>query len=446
MLVFFGFILLIIFGLFLTFIFAPEMYPLERLGSSFILGLGILAFLMFFGSWAGFKLNLVNIILAQTILIMVLLPFVRKKIIAFFSNLKNSLSLKDFSVMEKIIVFAFFILLGYGLINTLYWPVSAWDALTLYDFRAKIFASTGSITTLSPYYYNYPLLTSLAHAWVYLLGGENPKFIYTMFYLSFILIFCYSLKKAGTPRTICLIFTLFLAIERNIFHQSMVAYTNFPYTVYFVTGIIYLYFGMIKGELGNLTLAALMIGLSTWIRGKEPFWMAPLGILIIYSLYKRKFLAPIWFFLIFFAFRQPWQIFKSRMVVYNPSVATQMVSGIPVLATKVDLNVAKEILFFLYQNVISSWRPVLYLFLIVFFLGLKSLRREKSTLFLVLIVANFLFLVLGTFFFAMTTPLEWREIPGSAVRMAMFFIPLLIFYIASTRTIKKLFVNKIKKK
>ena len=105
--------------------------------------------------------------------------------------------------------------------------------------------------------------------------------------------------------------------------------------------------------------------------------------------------------------------------------------GSSVSKLPVDLGRMAEVVNYIYENVIFSWYPVLLLFLLCILLNLKRLWIEKSSLFLLVIFLYFGMLFFGTYAYTYG-PTSWRAIPDSARRMAMFFMPLMIYYVGLT--------------
>lgn len=439
MLVFLGILLTVLFGLLVSLVISVKIHPLERLGLSYVLGLGLLTFLMFLGYVVGLKFTLTNTTVILLVSIIFLLILTRNSIKSFFRELKALKKFPSFSLSEKLIIFVLVGLFIYSFVLSLYWPVADWDALALYDFRAKIFVDTGAMVEgiRRGYFFGYPLLSSLADAWIYFLGGNNPKFIYSLFFFTFILMFYGATRRIGARRT-ALLSTLLLATTSSIFSHSTMVYTNLPYTVYLVMGTVYLYFWLIKKETGYLFLSALMIGLSTWTRSTEPFWLTTLVIVVLYSLVRKKPTQLLLYLLIFFSIQQPWKIYESQMAGKAFSTTSQISVGLSTVLTGIDFDRIRQVLEYIYQNVISFWYPILLLFLAVIFLQIKNFFRQQNLIFLIMIIINFLFLLVGTYIFSFS-PFQWKEIPGSAARMSMFFIPLFIFYVASSKTTTTLF-------
>ena len=185
------FILLITFGigLPLTLLIAPKHNIIGRLGLSYLLGIGIFTLLMFATNLLGLKLTFANNILIFLFAATSLIFFGRMRLKGYWKDFKKSFKSFHPGLTEKVTIGAIGYFIVSSFANTFYWPVYIWDALTLYDFRGHLFAQTGfiqnTITSLnSGYYFSYPLFTSLSHTIVYLSGGANSQFIYSLFYLS----------------------------------------------------------------------------------------------------------------------------------------------------------------------------------------------------------------------------------------------------------------------
>ena len=182
MIVISGLLLTLFFGILLSFLVVPTFKPLERIGISYVLGLGVQTFLMFLIYLVVGNYSLFNTLSILIVGNFILLLFSRKRLESFFKDLKSNFTLNNFTLFQKIILglIAFFVL--FSLICTLYWPVSSWDSLVLYDWRAKLFVATGGMEEgiRRGYFFGVPLMTSLAHTWIYFLGGNQPEIIYTL--------------------------------------------------------------------------------------------------------------------------------------------------------------------------------------------------------------------------------------------------------------------------
>lgn len=432
--------MVLFFGFLLSVLIVEKIHVLERVGLSFLLGFGIFTLLMFCYSSVGVKITLQSTVWALVIgisfLLVILKLLKRKLFLGLFGVVK---SFSTFSSLEKIIT-VMIAAFGVGsLIITVYFPVNAWDSIVLYDFRAKVITEQGFYTQIAnkfSYFAGYPLFTSLSHTLIYIFGGSNPQFLYSLMYLSFIFIF-YSNLRVFVTRKIALIVSLLLATTPVVFDHSTFAYTNLPYTLFLAVGSIYLYVWFVKKKhIDYLILSAVLTGLSTWTRVAEPFWAVNIIILMILSIYKfKRYLMPtITYIIIFLMIKEPWNLI-SYYLIGNPGASGSVAdaSGMSSYAARLletTLNPARmlEVTKFLYKNVILSWVPVIFLFLLVVMINLKNIFKKTSTVFLIIFILHFLLLGYATYMFSFSF-VGWDRIPDSARRMAMFFIPLMVFYI-----------------
>ena len=88
-----------------------------------------------------------------------------------------------------------------------------------------------------------------------------------------------------------------------------------------------------------------------------------------------------------------------------------------------------EVAMFLYKNVFLSWGGAFIVFVILFVRSVFLKQKENNYLLATQIILLVGMLIGGTYLFSFIFP-EWIDIPDSATRMAMFFPPLFIYYIA----------------
>lgn len=445
MLILLGFLLTIYFGYLLSVLFVNRMHPLERIGASYLLGIGLLTLGMFVFSDLGLRITLVNtmaVLFGATILLQLLVLVKKGRVKIEFPNIKSII--RKLSIIEKILIGIICFLFVVSIALTIYWPIYQWDALALYDFRAKIIYQTGYFVQIAKNYssfIHYPLLTSLSHTWVYLLGGSNPKFVYSLFFISFTLIYYGTLRKY-VSRQLCLASTLIFTSTPIFLHHSTFAYTNLPYVAYLVSGLFFLFVFITKENIGYLVLSAIMLALSRWTRFVEPFWLSGVVAVLLYALYRKKIVAAIIFGIILSILNKPWVNFSTTFTTTQPSSAqAQVYRQTETLFRNIDLDRARVVAVYLFENVVLYWRPILYVFLIAIIIGVKKLRYRKSTIILVMIIFNFGLLYIGTYLLSLYHS-YWNQIPDSARRLAMFFFPLFIYY--STLVFEEVSVNKLK--
>ena len=419
-------------GLPLTLVIAPRHNAIGRIGLSYLLGIGLFTLVMFVTNIMGLKFNLLHTILIFITMSLPLILLSFKQLKEYCKNVENRRKNFRLDKLEKITLAGLFFFMVSNFVNTLYWPVYIWDSLTLYDFRAKLFTGVGTIKdsiallgdNWNGYYLGYPLLTSLSHSVVYILGGDNPQFIYSLFYLSLGLVFYGQLREFASRRS-SLLFTLMLLTIPQIFNMSIVAYTNLPYMTYFSLGALYFYIWDKDGKKGYLILSALLVGMSTWVRSTEPFWLVILGLVILFAIIRKRYKDILVFPIFFFPIRQAWESFGLSSISFGSTVG-QVTGATSVLVNYFSVQKLQDIINFLYKGVILVWGPVFILFLGAVIYSLTT-RRIKSIYMIYLITFTILAMLLaGTYVFSFAFP-QWSEIPDSASRMAMIFYPLFIY-------------------
>lgn len=426
-----GIFAVVIFGFLVADFLLPKGSVIERISLGYILGLGLFTFTLFLLGIIGIEFSLENSfkILILLIVISFIVHYLRKKVLGrkiFELNfgLRNEFS--NLKTVERIVLYSTILLLLASFVSNLYWPVKDWDALTLYDFRAKGFVLTKTFenTMGTPYFYAYPFLTSLAHMFVYLLGGTNPAFIYSLFYVALVVVFYFLIRRFAL-RGYSLIFTFLLALSAKIFEQSHWAYTNLPYIAYLALGYIYLYLWVRTKKFGTLALSALLIGLSTWTRSAEPFWLTAVLAVVLFSPKKRRALNTFFYTIGVGIIRYSWIFYAGHHLGRSRSIFTPFKQAL--LSTTVPPSF-KDFASYVSTNIIS---PYLFLFIAFLISSIIVLRNlNLSRLFLLFInYGNILVVFIGTYVFSITLP-TWQDVGGSVIRMLLFFIPLFLFTVA----------------
>lgn len=198
MMLFIGLFITLILGFLILSFWEKDFIFWEKVFLGFWLGIGLVTLFMFALGVANISLWPRNIFLPLIVIeIFLSLTLVfKKKIKLPLSGFKlhplDSLrrSLMSLSRNEIIFLSIIFFLIAWSFLATIGWPPYEWDALALYDFRGRVFAETHSLAQqifsshpqieIVTYNYSYPFFTSLTHALVYLLGKNNPQFLYTL--------------------------------------------------------------------------------------------------------------------------------------------------------------------------------------------------------------------------------------------------------------------------
>ena len=486
-----GLILPVLFGLAISLVISPEMRIAERFALAYGLGFGLLTLAMFLLNLLGIKFSLANTsIFISGITVGSMLYWKRKKRSSHWltglSHFPKRVgeAIGSLSVFEGIVLG---LLIFFGISNliiTVYWPVCWWDALAVYDLRARVLAETQSfpeaaLKVIDPaYIFYYPPMTSLVHAWLYLWGWANPKFFYSLLFISLAIIFYYSARD-HCPGYHCLLFTLILVSTPSLYSHAVSAYTNLPFAFYFSVGTLYLYRWMSTSKRGFLTLAGLFLGLSSWVRQESTvFFLGYWVVLLYFSISRRRFFAPLWFGFLYFILYPLWDFYypymarpqsfttaspSSSMVsqasamlfpLSNPlSVSSGLDSAFGSILPKLskiirlyiwaissplrdssglfsqlfDFTRWKEVLQYLQKNVLMPYRVIAYLFVAT--IGLYANRIGKYRFLLALILTSMVLFMVGAYGFSLRIS-YWEAIGGSAERLFMMFLPIIWYFIA----------------
>lgn len=405
----------------------------DKLGLGYITSLGLITFIYFLlNENFDVKFTLQNsfyIIFSTIFLIILLTKIFKIKIFEnkFNFNYKFIFSNKVANI-ENISKFCLMLICILAFVSSIYWPTKDWDSIVLYDFRAKSFAITGDVEDAMSrgYFFGYPLLTSIAQAMVYLTGFRYVGIIHSLFYISFVfIIYSYFRDDLNTKKS--LFFTLIMATFPSLYNHAQMTYTNLAYMVYYISGIILITKWIKYQKLHFLFNAGILIGLSTWTRSTEPFWLTLQILVIVSTLFYKKWFAWILYTTNVLAIRFPWIWFEEMHLGYNRSHLTNSGSYLQMLFSSQALHNLIPVTLYFYNNVIKE---NIYAYLILgisCFLVIKNkiIIKNFSLTFIILItLMNLALIYVGIFIFSLTYE-DWINIGGSAQRMAMF-IPVLI--------------------
>jgi hypothetical protein len=426
---------------------------IEILGLAYLLGSALLTLLFFLTHWLlNWNLdqqNLIVCVIASLVGLFVLAVF-RHQTNQFerIFTFKISESWRRLEKIEKMIVAAVILFFIYSLFINYHTPMTDWDALAFYDFRAKIMTADGNMARGASleYFFQYPPYTTFLHVFGYLFNAQHVKLAYSMIYGSFLLTF-FTLVRRRTDRAISLIALFLLASFPTVLEHSVTAYSNLSYTVFYALGVMYLWQSVHFKNRKDLLLGSALIGLSTWVRSTEPFWLIGAFLIVWGYLKNRRYLFESllgigWLSLPNYL----WRLFIGKL---SADTASNLID------TETHTVSAVKSFFQLQEGIqvwlIHTWETSAYLVKVLlpefFFLFLlwflanktfmKKWNMEMSTLFLLLAIVWG-----GTFIFSFTFE-TWNKIDGSIVRMCMIFIPLLLFSLVNN--LKYVKRNNVKK-
>jgi hypothetical protein len=238
---------------------------LEKLGSSFLLGIGFQVIWMIIFDFAGIKISLSSIYAASIVSIIFLwvyLIFIKKTLLLAIIWPYDPFKKIEWTKINLPWVVAM-LFIGYTLwaitVKCLFWPTFEFDSVAGYDLVAKVVAAEGTFDNSifmsnGVSFFNtahrtiYPPLVSGSFAYAYMSGAEMSKVISALYYLSFIVLIYALIRRAGlghfgTAFTVILI----LYIPELTSHAAL-SQTNMPQAVYTATGLMSLYLWMSNKE------------------------------------------------------------------------------------------------------------------------------------------------------------------------------------------------------
>ncbi len=422
---------------------------LEKMALGFLLGFGLVIVPLFFLTYFHIRLNasMVWITLLSLLgLSFFLYTLFRQKKTGTFSLRGVMPWFKKLSVPQQVLLFLIIALFAASLIINLYWPVSTWDSITLYDFRARLYAQGGLLTDLwehvgrnsqaLSYYYSYPPSTSLTHTVGYFIHDSQVMVVYSFFYIALILIFLGNIVRKASL-TAGFFLTFLLASNTTLFYHSTIAYTNLPYSVYLIA-LFFMLERYIQTQRKEYFIIAIVFSLfGIVVRSMEPFYLVIASLLLIETFKNRRY---IWDFIILlassYAFKKIVMAHFGRDLFF---VSKQLVKSSNLSVTKIinslfDINKLSEILIYVYHAMVNYHLYIL-LFVICSIIFAKSFKKNFSTG--AVIILSILILLPGTFILSLSYD-GWNKIPDSANRLMIFLYPLILYFLGSFPQVEKL--------
>lgn len=428
-----GLLLIPLLGYLITILVWPHRSILENFSYGYLLGWPLFTLALFLGNLLG--LNFGRYESTILLLVLIFIMFITR----FFSKssqlpISTKSAINKYTITDYLLFLFIIILLLNNFISDMYRVVSDWDAITLYDFRARMFAQSGTmseaITAQGGYFYSYPLHTSLVHAWYYIFGYVSPMTYYAGLFISFITVFYYAVRRFSS-RTKSLIATLMLIISPHLFWHAQIAYTNLPYSIYLGLGTIFILSYSRTHLRSDALFGAIFTGLSLWMRSVEPFWLINMVALLSLTLWRRQYLNTVLSLTIFVPLERVWKLFTALSQGRSSagSIVSQATGTLSTVTSQA--SVLPVVIPYFLHNAIKPFTSVILLLVVVVIYKLATRSRDWLGEFMV--AGYFALAFYGTYVFALTQP-YWNQIPGSLERMMMFIsIPIIYIFAYSTK-------------
>jgi len=378
---------------------------LEYSSLLFILTSGLTTFIWFVLYLLGFSLDIPSLLISLFVGIVVATSLIKT------SKLDVVVDHEKFKSTEKLIIGCTTTLILLALVVAVYNPIVSWDSLTLYDFRGLIIAQSHSLQDISSatYYLGYPLMTSLVHAAFYLVSSNTPQIFYALLYACLIFL-TYGRMRSWTSRSYAVVTSLLVACNPFLWEHATISYTNLPYSIFLVAGLLY--------APNSLLLSGVLIGLSTWVRMSEPFWIVGLLLIAYYGWKQKKIVRAGVGIIAALAIRTTWTMYLTGAYLHAGLVkeAAGSIYNLAIFG-KILANFG-TICSYLWEFIITPYFGIWIL--AIFSLVPAYIFRSKLYLSFIMLIAM---TIAGTAIFS-TYFVSWYSIGGSATRMILFIAPL----------------------
>lgn len=401
---------------------AKEKYLVGRFGLAYLLGCGLVTWVWFLFFRLGIPFTIQSFLTATTVIYLLGTVLGR-----FFPQPIRPKSLDIKSLPKP--YFYLLMIAGVGLLVhlmiTSYDPITAWDSITMYDFRGRIIALNHDLTDIinSAYHLSYPLMISLFHASVYIMGGVNAQALHTLLIIAFLGVI-FSHLSAWTNIKLATITTLLIMYSYDFFYLGSYAYTNVPYTIFLLTSIVYTISpNNQKTGQAELILAGLILGIAYWTRSAEPFWILALPLILWEGVRRKIYLSALFSIGVFFLLRQSWVSYSSPLLSkLLPSSAESVFTHFTLDNLRYIFTIKSSLYWYLRLNVIDPYTKY-WLLLLLNIIASVIIRKRRQLQLTLFGIFAFSLAVGGTIIFS-TFYTTWAEIGDSARRMMLFIVPL----------------------
>jgi hypothetical protein len=306
---------------------------------AFPVGAGIITLIMFLLNVFGFKWNTAILVSLTGVMLIAGAALCAYKAGGLVSQVR-SIRLGKINPTKWYLFGLIATILAATLIAALYWPVSYWDDVGLYDLRGKIWADTGTINTslmktgdYSDYLKSASPMVSLLHSWFYQHGGENPHVLHFLFLVS-LCVYCYAVFLPERGKAFAALGTLLVLTMPEVLHHGMIAYTNLPALIFFVAGIYPLTQRKVSAR--TAIFLGFLLGLTGWTRYlSEPPVLASLTAVFVVAFLQSRIVRwdVVWAGGVFLAIDAIWIVYQ---VLVLGGLSASYANGLVPIAALLD--------------------------------------------------------------------------------------------------------------
>jgi len=180
-----------------------------------------------------------------------------------------------------------------------------------------------------------------------------------------------------------------------------------------------------------LFLAGVLLGLSSWVRKESTiFFLGYLVVLLAFSIYRRRFFAPLVFALLYISIASLWDVYGRFVFRFERVGSPGAMSGIPAIlamsSSLFDFLRWRDVLIYFWKDVLAWVRIVFCMLIFTALLYIDRIRRHLFLFFIV--VLDIVLFLTGTY---LTTMREgFGGSLGSARRLFLMFLPLIWYFVA----------------
>ncbi len=274
--------------------------PLEAIGLSFPLGIGAISIEMF----------IIGLFRAQFRTALILTPWVVLIVYNFIflrPYFRNGLSFKisPLSRSEKIIFSFLSFEVIYTFFRALIKPIESYDSVAIYALKSKILYLVGTLpqdffTKVANNFHgahpDYPLLIPMAETWFYtFIHNFNDflvKSIFPLYFISFLIVFYFILKRTLGSRFGALLFTFVLVSIKQFNDYATIGMVDLTLGINFCLSFLYLYLWMKNCRNRTYLYISLIFSILVLWTKNEGLLLAAITLIILFLFLLRKGHGP----------------------------------------------------------------------------------------------------------------------------------------------------------
>jgi hypothetical protein len=408
----------------------------EKLAYSYLLGCGSLTLIILLLGLCRVNLTGPNIIIGSAIILAVPLYLAIKNEILDFGPWTKP---QPLTRPETLLLALITLRSAFVLFENLIKPVIGVDAFANWSLRAKVFFVDGGLllNRTGEYFLGggqtfYPLNIPLLQTWIYAVLGHwddaLAKVIFGCFFVALIMLF-YGTVRRSAPRFVALLGTYLLTTLPFLVFHATIEYADLPLAIYYCASVFLLLNYFESGDMGALTLSALLGGVGTWSKSEGmPLLLVNCGMLGLF--YLRSQVKPLTagkqlalYLGLALLFKAPWSLIN---IAYRiPKNIYQQVHWDQALANLSRLPVIAQ---YFYQKMFfyGNWNLAWFTLVIVALLSWPRLKKGHpfySLLYVSLLLAMFAFM------YYLTDNYIWLLDGTTLNRNTLLIVPLVIYFI-----------------